>query len=643
MKKILFLFLIFLIITAAVLYSCSSDKVYSPVMLELKIPENASVSVRDIRIKGLTVDWTLLPDTDCEYAIAASHEGNIENYETALENGKIVLGFTAGYILNGTYRITNMLPGKDYAIKIFVQAKNMKPTEYLKTKTQLPYIDEAEIVSVSINGNPASYDRKTDTFSYTWLAGLEEDKSYSFTYELMRGCSLYVNGEKTEKKEISIKPYEPFEVTVIFERTQAARDYIIYAGGVNNGLPIVILDTVNNKPINSRDKTVNATMRIIDCSENPRGIELFDSVIEIRGRGSSSWGMPKQGWSFKLPEKKQILDMAPGDDWLLGANYADKSLMRNYTAYEFARDIGMEFAPKMRFVDLILNGQYYGNYMIGERVRLGKGRLNLPKITADMTDEYELTGTYLLEVSCRDRYRNGQNIFTSAHVDAGYDNIWGRVEGDMVIIRQPGKDNLSQAAYKYISDYFNDADDALFGKDFKDPEKGYRAYLDTASFVDWYLINEFYKSVDGDFRLSTYLYKPRGDDKFYMGPIWDFDLGAGNADYRSCDDPEGWYIRSSIWHKRLFEDEAFEQEFKDRWNYLKANGYFERFFKRIDETAVMLEKSAEMNFERWPILGKYVWPNANNPWDRTTYQSEIDYLKEWLTARFNWIDKQINK
>jgi len=128
-----------------------------------------------------------------------------------------------------------------------------------------------------------------------------------------------------------------------------------------------------------------------------------------------------------------------------------------------------------------------------------------------------------------------------------------------------------------------------------------------------------------------------------MGPIWDMDLGAGNADYRSGEDPKGWYVRTGTWFVRLFEDEVFEQEFKDRWNYLKDNGYFDAFFQRLDDTAKMLEKSAEMNFGKWPILGRYVWPNAGNVSQRTTYQSEIDYLKDWLTRRFEWMDKEINK
>jgi len=648
MKKIISPLLILIILTSMFmfmfgLYSCSSNQnaPYSPVMLVFAVPDHANVSVRDIRIKGFTLDWTTLPDESYEYAIAASYNGNIENYETAKENGKIVLDFTSSFIVNGTYKVKNLLAGKEYDIKIFVQAKNIKPVEYLKTKAKLPFNDEAEITGVTINGNPAVYDKKDDSFTYHYLTAFEES-SYAFTYELMRGCALYIGGAKVESKEVKLTPNEVLEVTVVNERTKAARDYTIYAGGVDNGIPIVIIDT-NNKKVESKTKNVPAYMKIIDSADNPMGIGLYGGDIEIRGRGNSSFGMPKKGYNIEMENKCQILDMAPSRQWLIMANYTDKSLMRNYIAYEFARDLRMAFAPKMRFVDIIWNGKYIGNYVIGERVKIEEGRLDLPKLKKDMTDEYNITGSYVLEISCSDRLSGGEVKFNTQIFKKGQTTIWGRAEGDVIVIRQPGKDHLSPEAYEYIKNYFNEAEKALFGDDFKDPKKGYRKYFDTASFIDWYLINEVFKQVDADMRLSTFFYKPRGDDKIYMGPVWDFDLGGGNADYRSCDDPAGWYVRTGIWIARLFEDEAYVQEFKNRWNYIKNNGYFEVFFQRIDDTAKYIEKSAKMNFERWPTLGIYTWPNANEWWERTTYQSEVDYLKKWLKTRIAWMDKEINK
>jgi hypothetical protein len=127
-----------------------------------------------------------------------------------------------------------------------------------------------------------------------------------------------------------------------------------------------------------------------------------------------------------------------------------------------------------------------------------------------------------------------------------------------------------------------------------------------------------------------------------MGPVWDFDIAAGNANYRGGEQVNDWYIRTSLWFARLFQCPDFEREFADRWNYLMANGTFDRFFHTIDDTAAMLARSAEMNFQRWTILGRHVWPNAAGYRYRTTYQSEVDYLTDWLTRRMTWMDNEIN-
>jgi hypothetical protein len=127
-----------------------------------------------------------------------------------------------------------------------------------------------------------------------------------------------------------------------------------------------------------------------------------------------------------------------------------------------------------------------------------------------------------------------------------------------------------------------------------------------------------------------------------MGPVWDFDISAGNIDYAGCDDPEGWHVRYSAWFSRLFEDEAFEAEFAERWNYVKKNN-LPGMFSLIDETAKTLTQAQAANFAKWPILGSYVWPNAPGFEQRVTYESEVKYLIDWLQKRIDWMDGEINK
>ena len=639
------------------LSSCSaSDKgaLNSLQTLNLKIPGNAALTVSDIRVKGFTLSWPDLTDGQYEYAAAASYNGNIEDYPTALANGHVVLDFTPDKTLNGTYKVTKLLPGKEYSIKLFARKKNTQAAEYLTGTATLPYIDDAELISVSFDGAEGVYDDVNDTFTEMYVPGTKADGyEYTVTYQLARNCFLYINGAKTEDTELKMKAGDILDVTAVNEKINASRDYKIIVKQLDNGIPVVVVDTENNKRITSKNNYLNATLKIIDSAKNPCGEGLYDGAIQIKGRGNSSWDMPKKGYTIEITDKAPILDMASSDKWMLLANYADKSLMRNYSAYELYRDMGAAFSPKLRYVDLVLNGQYVGTYNIGEMIDINQGRLDFPKIKGSDTTKItkngqekitpastgeDLTGTYLLEVNSTDKYDKNEIIFETKKINwaAQQDGV-----GHFFSIKQPGEKNMSEDAYNYISDYVNKAEDALFSDDFTNPDTGYRAYIDASTVIDWYIVNELFKQVDADFYTSVYMYKPRGG-KLCMGPVWDFDLGAGNANYRGGDDPTGWYVRNCAWLERFFEDPAFVQQFKDRWNYVKAN-YLNRMIERIDSTSVLLSQSQAMSFAKWKILGVYVWPNADGFESRTTYQDEVDFLKTWLKSRIDWMDQEINK
>ena len=640
-----------LLILSAAFSSCADKGVLeSTQTLNLNIPAGTSLTVGDIRVKGFTVSWTNLSGGDYEYAIAASYNGKIDDYVTALENKHIVLDFTADKILNGTYKVTQLMPGKEYEIKLFARKKNTTAAEYLKGRATLPYIDEAELYNVWFDGVEITYNKTDDSFTKAYIPGAEHEEEYTVTYKVARLCGLYINGVKIENGEFKLKDGEIIEVTVVNERNKAARDYIIGMKMIDNGIPIVMVNTEDNRPITSKskDEALKADFKIIDSAEKPYGEGLYDGEIMIRGQGNSSLGTSKKSYKFSITDKTQILDMAPSQDWTLLANFTDKSLMRNYIAYELYRDMGAVFSPKLRYVDLVINGEYLGTYNIGERVKIDKGRLDLPKIKGSESvkiDKWgieekvpastleELNGSYVLRLDSTDKYSTNDIIFETKKIK------WSA--GHFFSIKQPGEKNMSEEAYNYISDYVNQTENALFSEDFKDPAVGYRAYIDPSTFIDWYIVNELFKQVDANFHTNVYFYKPRGG-KLCMGPIWNFDLGAGNADYSGCDDPEGWYVRNASWFTRLFEDEKFANEFKERWNYVKSN-CFDSLFKRIDSTAALLERSQTMNFGKWQILGVYVWPNAGDVTSRKTYQSEIDYLKEWLTSRIEWMDAEINK
>ena len=651
--KIIFMATLLVLLFASVLLLADMTKnenAYAKKAFDEKFPEDAEMVVRDIRVRGFTLDWTELSG-EVEYAIAASSWGKTDDYQTALENGYVLLDFTPGELLNGTYKATKMTAGKNYEIKLFVRKKNTSPALYLSASAELPYIDDVELLEVYIDGERAFYDKYEDCFSQIYLPGKKEPEEYTVTYKTGRLSELYeAGGEIKIESGFTISEGESVFVTAVNDKTGAMRDYEISLNPLDNGLPLIIINVEDNRPVTSKTKYLNAEMQIIASTINPfdqYADGLFSGAIEIKGRGNSSFGTPKKSYNIEITDKYAILDMAASKDWLLIGNYSDKTLMRNYIAYELYRAMGAAFSPKLRFADLILNGDYMGTYCFGERIKIDKGRLDLPKIKAEEqikdkntgtlvtppTSGEDLSGSYILEVNSADKYSKDEIIFETKRINWSVEHFFS--------IKQPGEKNMSPEAYEYISNYVNETEDAMFAENFKDPENGYRKYIDTATFIDWYLVNELFKNIDSGFHTSVYFYKPR-EGKLCMGPVWDFDIGGGNIDYADADNPKGWHTRYSAWFSRLFEDEEFAKEFGERWNYVKRN-YLPKMFEQIDETAALLTKSQAKNFERWPILGSYVWPNAPGFEKRDTYESEIEYLKEWLHARIEWMDGEINK
>ena len=670
MKKYIFILLL-AVVSAALSAACGNEEDLGPLesVAVFSVPShNSTLTVADVRVRGFTLSWDDLPGRGHYYAIAASRSGNIGTYEEALENGHIILDFTCADILGGTYRATGRMPGSDYEIKLFVRMANTRAAEFLTARTTLPFIDEVEITSLWFDGEAALSNRHADTFTrivVPTLAELErpEAHEYTVTYRLPPRTQLFDQNGELMPEEFTIRKGEEILVTAVNDRTNASRDYLISVTRVHSGLPLIIIETEDMRPIVLQREYVNARMKIFDGSVNPYRQGLFeDEPIDMimRTRGSVALRRPKRSFIIRTPDGSRIpiLDMAPGEDWVLLSNYADRTLMRNYIAHELFRDMGAIFSPRLRFVDLVFNGDFIGTYMIGERIKIDPGRFELPRIRAHeyvrqddrvrpgdiirregnsiqivrpASTPEELTGSYVLELKSTASFRNHEIIFETSRVR------WNR--GNYFRIQQPGPNNLTIEAFNFISNFVNDAENALFGEDFRCPVVGYRAFLDVATFIDWYIVNELFKRLDSDFADGIFFYKPRGG-LLSMGPVWDFETAAGN--HPDVHSPEGWHVRYAPWFTRLFQCERFEREFRDRWNFVREH-ILEIMFIRIDYTAWRLERSQQLNFERWPILGRNIWPYPPGAITRHTFQREVDHLKDWLAARIEWMDNEINQ
>jgi len=382
-------------------------------------------------------------------------------------------------------------------------------------------------------------------------------------------------------------------------------------------LPVMTITTTGAAPIVSKETYVAGHISL-----DAGGAYAYETDFKIRGRGNSTWDMPKKPYKVKLPKGQGTpFGLPVHTDWALLANYADKSLMRNAVAMELSHRLGLPYTPRYAYTDVVLNGSHDGTYMLIESIKVDPNRVNIPPMTATDITGTALTGGYLLEIDER---------FGQAWLWPGTHRT---THGVAVGLQDPEVPTADQQAY--IVNYVQQAEDAIFRAD---SSNDYEQFLDVDSFINWYLLNEVYANVDAGGFSSCWMYKDRGG-KLCMGPAWDFDLGAGNVDYAACEYPTGWWVRTqSAWFSQLFKNAAFAQKVKTRWNAVKAT-QLDTIFDAIDQNAAILDQSQQKNFVRWPILGIYVWPNAVIP---GSYAGEVTYLKTWLTQRIAWMDAQFN-
>jgi hypothetical protein len=411
----------------------------------------------------------------------------------------------------------------------------------------------------------------------------------------------------------------------------------------SSALPVMIIDP-GGQPIPNEPK-VRARMTVID-----HGPGKFNALadaptqqvsIMIEVRGSSSQMFEKKSYAFEtVNEHGQeqpvgLLGLPRESDWILYGPYSDKSLMRNHIAYELSRRMG-QYAPRTRFAEAFIRereedlaGQYVGVYLLVESIKRGKDRVDVPRLRK--TDGAEFTGGYVLKV---DRVDGPETYFTS-----DFGSVLGFVS--------PRGGRLDDAQRAWIQHDFSQFEERLSRKDFRDPQDGYARFIDSDSFIDYFLLNELFKNVDAYF-LSTFLHRT-GDGRLKLGPVWDLDLSTGNASYGGVWKAEGWMLfpndprRGSavpFWWDRLFEDPAFRSRLRDRYRALRKDVFSESaLFRLIDETAQTLDAAQKRNFQRWPTLGKYVWPNPR-PFART-YPELIQNLKTWFHNRIVWMDANI--
>jgi len=346
-----------------------------------------------------------------------------------------------------------------------------------------------------------------------------------------------------------------------------------------------------------------------------------------------------------------LLGFPEEEDWILYAPYSDKSLMRNILMYDLSREIG-RYASRAKFVDVTINESYNGVYLLFEKLKRDNNRIDINKLKDDENDGENLTGGYILKIDKAGG--SDETLYTSTNSITSLYAPNNSSSGQEIhfLYDSPDEEDITTQQRTYISNYLASFEDALASSDFTDSDIGYNSYIDTQSFIDFFLLNELSNNVDG-YRLSTWLVKDK-NEKLKMGPIWDFNLAFGNANYCSGGETNVWAYKFNercpgdiwqipFWWDRFLEDPVFVLQLKTRWLQLRGNQLSNiAIFEKIDAylETLMASNSIEENFEKWPVLGQYIWPNN---FVGNTYTEEKDYLVNWINNRLSWLDSEISE
>ena len=427
----------------------------------------------------------------------------------------------------------------------------------------------------------------------------------------------------------------------------------------SSNLPIVIVDT-GDQEIPDEPKIKGSTTIIEPDDTNRSSLILFPNYsgyMEIEVRGSSSqYYYPKKQYSVDTEtwdeddDDISLLGMPKEHKWILQAPYGDKSLMRNYLVYHKTREIDQSkyYAVRSHFVELLTrvddHYRYDGVYVLMEKIKREKNRLDITKLTDEDVLPPEITGGYIFK-------KDGEP-------DEDEESFLG-INGTQFIYVYPKSSKITDDQKYYIENYVQQFEYAIASDDFNNSQAAeyYKNWIDEDSFIVHLLSREFFQDVD-TWLYSEYLHKDR-NQTLSMSTVWDFNLGMGNNNYRFEGSYIGWsydilkaeYPNTALryWMERLMSDPAFKQKTKELWTTLRNTVWSDANLTLfIDQTQTLLTEAAGRNFERWPdVLGQYVWPNRKaclengEPVYCQTFDSAVnEHLKAWLLNRAQWIDSQ---
>jgi hypothetical protein len=362
---------------------------------------------------------------------------------------------------------------------------------------------------------------------------------------------------------------------------------------------------------------VSAEVKVETVVNGEKTVEHETDQAQLRGRGNSTWSTyPKKSYRLRFDNNTSILGMPAAKNYVLSADHSDKSFMRNLIVHKMVSLMNdLPYAIEVRYVELYVNDEYRGLYILAEQVEVHKNKFSITSIPGVLD-----TG-YFLEMDQR---------FYDRNIEPGYD--WIVVRSIPYEIKEPDPDDVgyTENHANYIFEYMIEVENALIAK------SGYQSLIDVNNWIDHFIIHELVKNVDVGWS-SVFMYKEQGGVLKY-GPLWDFDLAIGNADYIDYG-PENFYGMRR-YKNRMFKLMMDIPEIREQFA-LKYRDFYDEvlpvIFDMIPVVASSIQALANRNFTRWDIMGNYVWPNPWEVWSLTTHPLQVTYVINYLSSRSVWL------
>ena len=587
-----------------------------------------------------------------DYFLTVTSDGNVSvSYDT--EAG----WFTAGLIVgagedNLRFRVDPNTDPESRSAEVTLSADGAE--DVIVTLNQDGAKSSAcELLSFSIDGSlnglgsaiEFDFDKDSRTLDAMYLKWIEkDDPEMLIPVFSIDGAKVLVDGAEVVSGETAISFADDFTLTVEAESGDT-KDYVVSLNcpQINTELPVLRLQPESE--IVDKENYVNTKVTLYSPFTDEGWYSPDDEPVEVRGRGNSTWILPKKPYRLKFPEKVSPigLDHTKAKSWVILAHDMDKSLLRNHLAFEVSRVLfnpdenyhdpsAILFTPCSQFINVYMNDEYHGLYQMSDHMEQREGRIAVEELTdKDGADPEKITGGYIVETDIHE----GNHYSPRKNIKMTY--------------KYPDDKEYDPAQYEYITNFIGQMENALYSSSFKDPQSGWRKYLDEKTVIDFIIVKELCGDMDG--YTSIYMYKRRGVDKLFFGPIWDVDKGWDN-DNRTPHwnyPPEsslmmfaGFWMPNNVeydWMQRLWDDETFRAAVAKRWSSVRDR-LVNKIMTELDARTAAMSKAIEANYTVWDF-NKQASTEANPPAD--TYPEEIQRIKDLTETRAALLNRLFNE